>query len=181
MPRGLGDNPLKKEKRARRVGARGNAVSATGPESPSYVSTDVAGPETIEASSQGSRSYNDVFFQRRPENFVPAENSAPEEVHAIDSGTAAHATVAELVSSPVLPEAAVFTSTERVPIDEVAETPAPVPVAVAESVPQIQAAPQLVESPPVNNVAQPLTPAQPAPREEAKTGFFGRIFGRLHK
>jgi hypothetical protein len=180
LPRGLGDNPLKKEKRVRRVGARANAASATGPESPSYVSADVAGPETVGTSSSGSRSYNDVFFQRRPENFVPVENSTPQEIHIVDSGTTTTA-AAESVSAPVLPELAVFSSTERAPIDAVAETPAPAAVIVAEPVPQLEAAPERVESPPANNVAQPQTPTEPAPREQAKTGFFGRIFGRLHK
>jgi len=181
LPRGLGDNPLKKEKRVRRVGARANAASATGPESPSYVSADVAGPETVDTSSSGSRSYNDVFFQRRPENFVPGENSTPEEIHTVDSGTTTPAAVAESISAPILPEVAVFTSTERAPIDAVAETPAPAPVTVVAPVLQHEVAPERVEPPPVNNVAQPQTPTEPAPREEAKTGFFGRIFGRLHK
>jgi hypothetical protein len=135
----------------------------------------------MHASSSSSRSYNDVFFQRRPENSGAAANSASEEIHVDDLGTTAPIAAAEVVSVSVLPEAAASASMDATAVDAIAVGPAPSVVTVAAPVTQVEAAPEQVKPSPVNNIAQPQASVETGSHEETKTGFFSRIFGRLHK
>ena len=159
MPRGLGDNPLKRERASRRKPraadeVRASEASAVQPPGET-LSAGVAGDH-----STSSRSYNDVFFQR-----IPEAEAAAAPVPAIEEVTVA-APAPETVS---LPEPAVTTTMA------LSETVVPAgPLATVEVAP---APPPVTEASPAA-VEQQTTPVQ---AQQQKSGFFGRVFGRFRK
>jgi len=194
LPRGLGDSPLKREKKARRAGVQGttaDVASSNGPGSPSYLSTGTPSQDRVHASSSSSRSYNDVFFQRRPENSSVATNDIHEELRADDSSTTAPIAAALATPTLALPEAAASSVLEAIPADvvssplafapSVAQEPVPETSVAPEYVPKANAAPEHAEAPPAKGTAQQQPSTETTPSQEAKSGFFGRIFGRLRK
>jgi hypothetical protein len=177
LPRGLGDNPLKREKKSRRAGAQDattNAAASSGPDARSDVTMGVTETESVYASSSSSRSYNDVFFHRRPENSGAAANSVPETSHSDGSSASAPIAAAEAFSTPGTPEMAAI-AVEPASLDVVAATPVSTPVLIAEP------APVAITAPEINSAPQPSIFVETASPQEAKSGFFGRIFGRLRK
>lgn len=169
MPRGLGDSPLKREKNSRRSASHRQATVIT------------EGGDAATATSEGSAgaspnpdSYNDVFFQRRPES-VQASSSVPEQVSvevsapAVPAPTAATDSVTVVVPQVLQPVAIALPAPE--PYVEAPEAAAASP----EPPSQLAAAPEPVQ------VAVPSHTAVAAPVNEAKPGFFGRIFGKLRK
>jgi hypothetical protein len=59
--------------------------------------------------------------------------------------------------------------------------PAPETNIAPEYVPEANVAPEHVEAPPANGTAHPQPSSETSSSQEAKSGFFGRIFGRLRK
>lgn len=188
MPRGLGDNPLKKERKTRRSTAQAVPISAT-PVSPSDFADSTVGQDGAQASSSSSRSYNDVFFQRRPDNSGAAANGIHEEPRSEDSGTTAPIAAAQASPISALPEVTASAVTEPAPAEVAVAPPTsssfappepvPAPSAIPESVPEAKSVPDQPVAQPVQT-PQPAPAVQTAPTEE-KTGFFGRIFGKLRK
>jgi hypothetical protein len=205
MPRGLGDNPLKREKRTRRAGTQ-TAYVVPALESPPDLQADAVAPESIHASSSSSRSYNDVFFMRRPEDSGAAANGAHETTSFDASSGTAPIAAAQAPDLPDVPEASPSPSLEPAPVEIAAidvaapiatpiETPPVVDIAAPTEVPfevsasspaPEEAAPGpsvAVETPPAVQASQPIQPesADQADSQEEKSGFFGRIFGKLRK
>jgi len=179
MPRGLGDNPLKEKKRARRTGTR-TPHTAVGSESP-VDSPAVSGQESVQASSSSSRSYNDVFFQRLPENPGVAANSAPEEIRPDESSAAAPIAGSTAVDAQSIPEVAASAVLEQAPFEAIPAATAPATFTSPEPSPAVEIAPEPALSSLAVAIAQPAPSPGTAPQQEAKTGFFSRIFGRRHK
>jgi hypothetical protein len=175
LPRGLGDNPLKKERKTKRASAHAAPLGA--PEAATGVSASVSAPESVHVASSSSRSYNDVFFQRRPENSGAAANGISEEVHSADP-----ASIAAVEPAPIsiLPEVAASAVLDEAPA-EVMATPDPAPLTHTETVAEGTPAPV----PPVlfqaENAVHPENSADNVSAQEVKSGFFGRILGRFRK
>ena len=172
MPRGLGDNPLKRERKARR-GIQQTVHLETPPvieQTPPPA--DSVGIDSLEEQSEpSSRSYNDVFFQRRPDDLPVAGTVSP-----------------NLESSPSFVE--VVSPTQETALEAAAEViPPPVPESLqAQPEPVLQAdvspAPVAV-SPQAAVVTEAVAevPATPRPEQpqEHKSGFFGRFLSKLRK
>lgn len=174
MPRGLGDNPLKKERKAKRASA--HAAPEGAPEAATGIPANATAPESVHAASSSSRSYNDVFFQRRPENSGAAANSVSEEVHSADPAPIAAAQAAPI---SILPEVAASAVLDEAPA-EVLATPDPAPAAIAETIAEPSAAPEPAAIQAEHEV-QPENSADSVSQQEVKSGFFGRILGRFRK
>jgi hypothetical protein len=210
LPRGLGENPLKREKKRTRRTA--SAVLVTVPTVDAAAET--VATETVQDAGASSRSYNDVFFQRRPEEAdasaapIAAAITTPEvstDYHfAIAAPTAA---LAETYSSPSLsePSSSYFPEVASVPevasLETVTASPTepiltaiPVPEIVApaeQPVHESEVSTEQVVPEPAASSEQPQvlaqttieakTPAASEPASEPKSGFFGRIFGKLRK
>lgn len=174
MPKGLGDNPLKREKKLRRSSSRPStsapftASTAQGPVLPAGISA----PRDAYASPAAS--YNDVFFHRRPEEPAPSVTIVPETAHE-------ETHVDAPVVAPV--ESAPAAIPEVVPT-ETFDPPAPVPVEIIQPVVAvpIESAPEhSEESSPVAIVQETASPPAPVAAADEKKGFFGRIFGKWKK
>jgi hypothetical protein len=173
MPRGLGDNPLKREKKVRKAASHRRSPAAPGASgSVSMASATPVSDGSADVSSS-STSYNDVFFQRRPES-SPAANSVPAEVAVQEAepvAPAAPIAAADAVSTePAFPE--VIASAAPEPQVEVHAMP------VEPDLSPVMASPAPVPEP--VPVAE-QSPVPPVAVHEEKTGFFGRIFGKFRK
>lgn len=204
MPKGLGDNPLKRERKRSRhtsLQPKGRQLSPAPYEASPLTTPSVEaspGSPSLEGSSSvavpGSRSYNSVFFERRSD-VAPSPPTGVTETATLDAPAPA---VPEVPVTTVVPEAA----TQDLPVPEVPEVPEvhevepPVdvvsvaPIAPTEVTPQtISEAPAVEVAPPVESpaVTPSATPAPiasaPAPvhEPERKSGFFGRFFGKFKK
>lgn len=190
MPRGLGDNPLKREKKLRRSSSRASRAGPSGlttNQNPT-LPAGISGPGDTHA-SPATTSYNDVFFHRRPEDSTSTATNVPEVIHEethveapadvhpevpVETAPAVEVTPVEAAPAPV---------TETVPA-AVIDTPAPVAVEsiqpVAES--PVESAPvPLVESSTEAVVKETPQTLAPVASVEEKKGFFGRIFGKWKK
>ena len=174
MPRGLGEDPLTRKRKASRLAASryaadGPAPGSSGLGSPSQ--SPLQGGAALNSSSSRPTAHSDVFFRKRSESGPASSSPAPVhevEEQAISEPEFAPQVVAEpVVSEPILPA----------PIEE------PV-VSIPESAPQASAPHEEVGS------AQPAAPApaaperapaahvEPAPQEG---GILKRLFGRFRK
>jgi hypothetical protein len=182
LPRGLGDNPLKREKKLRRSSSR---PARSGPSAPatdqaSGLPVGIAGPGDAHTSAT-TASYNDVFFHRRPEELASGPAIVPEATHEVHEETHIEPPVEAPVTAPV--PAAPDPVTEVLPV-QAFDAPTPVPVETVQPTVAIPA-----ESPADHPAEAPSAPAaldesQPAPAVAAdaeKKGFFGRIFGKWKK
>ncbi len=175
MPRGLGDNPLKREKKTRRTASQQRPFSAADVSGSVSAASTAPIPDDAADASSSSRSYNDVFFHRRFES-SPAANSTPEQVAVEESepapATAPIAAAEAAVAAPAVPEAITPSTSEPQPEIHLSapepilpiEAPAPEPAAVQEPV----------------HVAEQVPSAEAAPQKE-KSGFLGRILGKFRK
>lgn len=174
MPRGLGDNPLKREKKTRRTASQQRASVADVPGSVSVASTAPV-PDGTAGMSSNSRSYNDVFFHRRFEG-SPAANSAPELIAVEESdpapATAPIAAAEAALAAPAIPEAIAPSTPEPQPEIHLA---APEPILPIEA---LGPEPVAVQEP--VHVAEQAPSAEVAPQKE-KSGLLGRIFGKFRK
>jgi len=185
MPRGLGEDPLTRKRKASRLAASryaadGPTLGSSGLGSPSQ--SPLQGGAALNSSSSRSTPHNDVFFRKRSES-GPGSNS-PAPVHEVDDQTISEPAVAPQVASepvasePVLPEPiGVAPAIVSPPIEE------PV-VSISESAPQAPAPHEEVVS------AQPAAPAAaalespPAAHAEhapQEGGILKRLFGRFRK
>jgi len=167
LPRGLGDDPLSKQ---RRNGGRKLPASTLAPSSSvaaPYDTPPVKAPVQIEPLTEAasfsslSPTYNDIFFQRRPES--------PEDTPPTDSPTPGPS-VAEPIAGPA-ESTQILTPT------------VPTGSSVPTEFPQLQgerdaALPQ----PLVVHNASPEPPEKKAVEPETEErGFFKRIFGKLRQ
>lgn len=147
MPRGLGDDPLSRGRKAKRAAKSPDVVAASAgsaPEAP------------ISAPGPASSSYNDVFFQRRSEPAIEA------------TVTAAPAAPAESeVAIATLPAA----EPQAVTVQAVAPEPAVVaavpPEPIVVEAPPVQAAPVVA--------VRSEQPAQEAPKGGFLSRIFGKL------
>ena len=160
MPKGLGDSPLKRERQARRrtsASAVNVQETVSAPSAPATVESSLNTSASAEAPA--GRSYNDVFFQRRPETDTGQATAQPLETASLPVEVSASASAS--APDPVAVAA---------PVEIIAQ-PEPAPeVHVTASIPQLQEAPSAEPQ-------QTTSPELPQP----KSGFFDRIFGRLRK
>ena len=179
MPRGLGDNPLKKQRRQRHAASQASPATAT-PASPSETQTEPS-QDNAQVSSSSSRSYNDVFFQRKPESSGAAANGVHEEVHMDEPVTGAPIAAAQPAPVPALPEVSASSVSEPAPTGVPVSSPGSQSSPTVESAPQPFVAPEQPKETPTERAAQPENQDETAPLQENKGGFLGRIFGRLRK
>jgi|GEM_PF-3295671 hypothetical protein len=185
MPRGLGEDPLTRKRKASRLAASryaadGPAPGSSGLGSPSQ--SPLQGGAALNSSSSRPTAHSDVFFRKRSESGPASSSPAPVhevEEQAISEPEFAPQVVAEpVVSEPILPAPIeVAPAIPSPPIEE------PV-VSIPESAPQASAPHEEVVS------AQPAAPApaaperapaahvEPAPQEG---GILKRLFGRFRK
>jgi len=181
LPRGLGDNPLTKQKRNSRGSSGKPAVTATSSSGSSVIINAQDGP--LDA---GAPRYNDVFFQRRSDDDEARRSeAAPPQV-----SEAAPPQVSE-AAPPQVSEAAPPQVSEAAPtaVPTIAETfvsalSAPAPIALDDS-----PAPQTTEL----EIATGTSPQEAAVAPSESTaenhnggggqagGFFKRLFGRFQK
>jgi hypothetical protein len=193
LPRGLGDSPLKREKKLRHSSSRRSHAGTETAAAPELGSSVPRGTNVSEVQALSSRSYNDVFFQRRPD--IPAADTVQEahlEARAdvpfesqvetpIETPVAAPIEVAtapvEAITVPdftAVTEAAALVASEQVPSVEAAPLEAS-PVEVAPA-PVVEPAPEAAAV-----QAEPSHVAETSQQPEKKAGFLGRIFGKWRK
>jgi hypothetical protein len=168
LPRGLGDDPLSRQRKnaaAKRSGASTAAPTAVSPIDDSLIVSSTAQPSVqniAEAPSSSaastSSSYNDVFFQKRD-----GTASAVTTAVATQDVVVTEPAPAPVVAAPLQPSL----SQE----EHAAEIAIP-----AEPTPAIAAVHEI----PAPDLVQTQTPAQVQP-EPQKGGFFSRVFGKLRK
>lgn len=181
MPRGLGDSPLKREKKLRRTSPQASRPSSP---TPGQASATPSGPGDLGSTIGPRVSYNDVFFQRRPETTLSPAVTAHEETHIETPLDSPPQPIAGTVPSAVTVYDFPVEDTSRPvevtsPLEATAhpiETVAPVEEVRAEPIPLV-AEPQGESS-----STAPASPAAEATTESTdKRGFFGRIFGKWHR
>jgi hypothetical protein len=156
LPRGLGDNPLTKQKRNNRGSSGKPAVTATSSSGSTVIVNAQDGP--LDA---GAPRYNDVFFQRRSDDEARRSEAAPPQVS--EAAPTAVPTIAEtFVSAPLAPS--------PIALDD---SPAPqmteVEIATGTS-------PQEAAVAPIESTAENHNGGG-----DQAGGFFKRFFGRFQK
>lgn len=184
MPRGLGEDPLTRQRKANRRAGRHSASVATASNASGGVSSvkSEAGERIApNASSSRPASYNDVFFRKRSEiDAVTASVGFSQgmTMPAISASATAHQVASE-------PE----------PAEPPASANAAEPPAAAAPVPSVPVHEPVDSSPQLIPMAVPVVPAadaevgQSSVRTEAQAtiiephegGFLKRLFGRLRK
>ena len=169
MPRRLGDDPLS---RARKGTAK--AAAAAEAQASASLPPDSGGQRAMRQHEVGSeptgevaptRSYNDVFFQRRAEENGSALASEPGQ----DGGkTPGNREISEISEIPEIRETAAVPRVE--PNRGVA--------AIVGAVPEVK---EETAHPPAASQAPNQSEGQPEPLQEKKGGFLKRLFGRLVK
>jgi hypothetical protein len=185
MPRGLGEDPLTRKRKASRQAASRFAADGTVP-GPSGLSSapqyPLQGGTALNSLPPRPSAHNDVFFRKRSESGPAPANPVPvpePEAHA----TSEPAVAPPVVVEPVAPEPALPRPIEVAPA--IAPPPTEEPkMAVSEFAPQ-ESAPkeELVAAQPTAPAAAapalpPATHAEPAPQEG---GILKRLFGRFRK
>ncbi len=134
MPRGLGDDPLSRQRKSSRNGKRAtveahssSTISVDSSNDPSSGQTLIQGQPVAEVaySSPQSPSYNDVFFQRRADGSAGGGSSDTHDVISepdIEESTVSAPTVEELI----VPETTALSTIAATPI-------MPAPVLLADS------------------------------------------------
>ena len=176
MPRGLGEDPLSRHRKAsRRAPLQAFAISSrTGDLSPLR-----SGQEGVEASSSRTSSHDDVFFKKRSDD-VPAV-AASEPLETLPERSASPSAAAP----PTIEEPAAVGSAAAAPQLDILSAVPPVPPEQAQTmdVPAAQQEPAATE--PQATVATSARPAmaesRPAPEEPRKGGFLKRLFERFGK
>ena len=168
MPRGLGDNPLKRERKARRGIHQAVHMETVPSAEQTPPPADSVGLDSLEDQSKPpSRSFNDVFFQRRPED-IPGPDIVPQDVAAVPVPADVVASPLEVITEPA-PEFTAPAVSESPPLE-----PEPTPPA--------EVSPQPIEvSPQVPVVAEVPAPPKQEQSEEHKSGFLGRFFSKFRK
>ena len=184
MPRGLGEDPLTRKRKASRLAASryaagGPTPGSTGLGSPSQ--SPLQGGAVLGSSSRRTV-HNDVFFRKRSES-GPA-SSSPTPVHeVVEQAISEPSVAAQVVAEPVVAESVlpdqieVALATTSPPIEEplasITESAPQAPAPQEEEVSGLPVAPVAVapENP-------PATHAEPAPQEG---GILKRLFGRFRK
>ena len=178
MPRGLGDDPLSRQRKGSGNGRRANArapssstIDAGSPDNPSSGRAIIDDQDVAEVSiaSPQSASYNDVFFQRRQESNLGGGHTSPLDVIA-------QPTMSSLTEAVVVSESALVTIsvTPIVPVQALsADSPEPhkgMDSEMAESV-------SILEESDAGQQGE----AQSSHLEVHDSGFFQRIFGKFRK
>jgi hypothetical protein len=190
LTRGLGDSPLKKRERGRR--ATQKVVHADSSPEGSQENASTESPNTalgeVTQAVPTTTSYNDVFFQRRPE--VTSDTAATD----TDTAGASEVSTAREVVGPT----AVTPVVSAVPVETLAAVESPPEAVIAPT--SLETPPRPEEPAPAPQVAEVVEVAPPAPTHvapaapqatevqtvrdtapEQKSGFFGRIFGKFKK
>jgi hypothetical protein len=176
LPRGLGEDPLVRQKKVRRRSAAQSAVLAPTPDSSGNVSSTQAPVQvgtTVDVSSSRPTSYNDVFFRKRSESHTVVVSSDLNHDVAVpaasDSAVAQSMIVEPIVAEPVLPEPIAAVALMTIPAVEAPVTSIfnPLPNA-AETFTPISDIPMIQEDAHVEtftpaNVAETFTPAPDTP------------------
>jgi hypothetical protein len=209
LPRGLGDDPLSRQRKsARRKATHPDTTVVQGPST----SGDLQAVALVDASPSPSQtsSYNDVFFRKRSEDGIPGGNpELPREAAMTDASplslpvtsvqpTSLEPALAEPVASELTPGPSVAqpTSLEPALAEPVASelTPDPQtiePVAPSDPGPAVNAPVSADELTNEATAAVPAAPAAvidptpvtetPATPEHQSGGFLKRMFGRFRK
>ncbi len=174
MPRGLGEDPLTRQ---RKSGKRSAAQSA------SAVVADSGAPreQMVDATSSRPASYNDVFFRNRSEGAAAASGSGAGLIQ--DGQTMSPSAVAQQPVSEVEASRSPEGAPAESPTTAFAAPPAEVPTSEIPSVQQDAPAAFLVASPPDAAPSPPPAPenADSANRGPQQGGLFKRLFGKFRK
>ncbi len=185
MPRGLGEDPLTRRRKASRLAVSQFAAGGPVPGSSGLVSpsqSPAQGGAAVDVFSSRPTAHNDVFFRKRSES-GPTSISPPPVQEAVEPAISEPALATASIAEPVVAEPSIPDSIEAVPaissptFEEAAQS-------VSEPAPQAPLTPEEVA--PAKSVAPDLAatersaPAhgEPAPQEG---GILKRLFGRFHK
>lgn len=183
MPRGLGEDPLSRQRKGSKRFAAQSASASHSSQSASAVATEQGPPQgaVVDASSSRPASYNDVFFRKRSEGAAVASGSgaSQEPSDLTVSPSAAAQQPVPGVEASALPESE--------PAEAMSAAPAApsVPIAAPEahhvqqdaqfSAPVVQSTEAAANPPPADEKADG---GNPTPQQG---GLLKRIFGKFRK
>jgi hypothetical protein len=185
LPRGLGDDPLSRQRKsARRKATHPDTTVVQGPST----SGDLQAVALVDASPSPSQtsSYNDVFFRKRSEDGIPGGNPELPREAAMTDASPLSLPVTSVQPTSLEPALAEPVASELTPDPQTIE-----PVAPSDPGPAVNAPVSADELTNEATAAVPAAPAAvidptpvtetPATPEHQSGGFLKRMFGRFRK